>query len=152
VRGRPTDAAENRSDPAEAKRELERLRPVFEVRFNKWVKEPIAAVFTIENRGGTPVDRVTARVVVIGEKEHVGFADVLPEVEPESAPRRLDHTFQQLAPGTPQTATFVSLYASSARPRRQVRVDVPCRGRRMGPVVRGQAAPTGPMILVGHPH
>jgi hypothetical protein len=64
-------------------------------RFDRWVTEPILAVFALENHGGKPIDRATVKVVT-RDGNLVGFAD------DETMERHLEHVFQQLKPGIPR--------------------------------------------------
>jgi hypothetical protein len=86
----------------ERKRELERGRPDVVARFDRWLSEPIVALFALENMGGQPID--AARVeVVSGDSKLVGFA------VDETQPRQREHEFGRLNPGKPVPVEFATL-------------------------------------------
>ena len=86
----------------EVRRERERQRPDVDMRFGKWVKEPIVAVLVIENLGGRRLSQVTIQAAR-GDPKLVGFA------EDETKERDREHTFRDLEPGVPQTVHFVNI-------------------------------------------
>jgi hypothetical protein len=86
----------------EVRRERERQRPDVDVRFGKWVKEPIVAVLVIENLGGRSISQATVKAAR-GDPKLVGFSVL------ETHYRSREHTFRNLEPGVPQTVNFVNL-------------------------------------------
>ncbi|WP_053204714.1 hypothetical protein [Jiangella muralis] len=84
----------------EQKRELERARPPVSARFEDWLKVPLVARFSLENRGTTAVDSVVVKVLT-GDSKLVGFA------RDETHIRRREHDFGRLGPGETARAEFV---------------------------------------------
>jgi hypothetical protein len=84
-------------------RERERPRPPVTARFDKWLSEPLVALFTLENHGAVVVDRAVVRVVT-GDANLVGFAE-----NESSHPRLREYDFGRLSPGEPVSAEFVTL-------------------------------------------
>jgi hypothetical protein len=98
----------------EERRERERQRPPVAARFDKWLSEPLVALFTLENRGAVVVDRAIVRVVT-GDAKLVGFA------ENESSHLRLrEWDFGRLSPGEPVSAEFVTLEKAAHDSRSEV--------------------------------
>jgi hypothetical protein len=87
----------------EERRERERERPPVVARFDKWLSEPLVALFTLENHGAVVVDRAIVKVVT-GDAELVGFAE-----NESSRPRLREWDFGRLSPGHPVSAEFVTL-------------------------------------------
>jgi hypothetical protein len=87
----------------ERRRELERNRPEIDARFDKWLSEPIVALFRMENLGGVPVDQTTVKVVT-GDPKLVGFA-----LNEHAQPRLRAYAFGRLEPGVPVITEFVTL-------------------------------------------
>jgi hypothetical protein len=73
-------------------RERERPRPPVTARFDKWLSEPLVALFTLENHGAVVVDRAVVRVVT-GDANLVGFAE-----NESSHPRLREYDFRPVEP------------------------------------------------------
>jgi hypothetical protein len=98
----------------EVRRERERQRPPVAARFDKWLSEPLVALFTLENHGAVVVDRAIVKVVT-GDAKLVGFAET-----ESSHPRLREWDFGRLSPGEPVSAEFVTLEKAAHDSRSEV--------------------------------
>jgi hypothetical protein len=92
----------------------ERQRPPVVARFDKWLSEPLVALFTLENHGAVGVDRAVVKVVT-GDAKLVGFAE-----NEASHPRLREWDFGRLSPGEPVSAEFVTLEKAAHDSRSEV--------------------------------
>ena len=83
-------------------------------RFDKWLSEPLVALFTLENHGAVVVDRAIVKVVT-GDAKLVGFAE-----NESSHPRLREWDFGRLSPGEPVSAEFVTLEKAAHDSRSEV--------------------------------
>jgi hypothetical protein len=98
----------------EERRERERKRPPVVARFDKWLSEPLVALFTLENHGTVVVDRAIVKVVT-GDAKLVGFAE-----NESSHPRLREYDFGRLTPGEPVSTEFVTLAKAAHDSRSEV--------------------------------
>lgn len=83
----------------EQQREHRENRPPVELRFEKWLSEPNAALLNAENLSGQPVD---VTVELVDGHRLAGFED-------EPGHRATTYRFEALRPGVPEVATFSSV-------------------------------------------
>lgn len=82
------------------RRERERRRPALVARFDKWLSEPLVALFALENRGAIVVESAVVKVLS-GYSPLVGYAHDKTQV------RAREHDFGRLGPGDVVSAEFV---------------------------------------------
>jgi hypothetical protein len=130
----------------EVRRERERQRPDVDVRFGKWVREPVVAVLVVENFGGRRLRQVTINAAR-GDPRLVGFA------ADETQERSHEHTFRDLEPGVPQTVNFVDIDRAASE-KRVVKflLDFRHDGDAWEKLYEAKLPPPGPVVLFGRAH